>query len=171
VDLDGREKSAAPSGLSRMSTPGFLDDMDESYADATCPIAMFDARPMTQTQSTDKETDREVEIANSDGKGYSKNTVKALGIIRRELKPVDGDDNEEKVVSFKKMADKASRRAAASFFFELLVLGTRDCVKLSQDSPFENIEIRAKDKLWERQRHDHSRAPSVARSVGSAMGL
>ena len=32
-------------------------------------------------------------------------------------------------------------RAAASFFFELLVLGTRDCVKLSQVAPYDNIEI------------------------------
>ena len=48
---------------------------------------------------------------------------------------------------------QASRRAAATFFFELLVLGTRDCVKLTQPEPFSNIEVRAKDKLWERQRH------------------
>lgn len=108
--LDGRAKSAAPSALSRLSTPGpdglLMDDMDESYADATCPIASFDARPMTQTQGTDKEMDREVEVSNADGKGYSKNTVKALSIIRRDLKPIDGDDNEEKVLSFRKMADK-----------------------------------------------------------------
>lgn len=61
---------------------------------------------------------------------------------------------------------KASRRAASSFFFELLVLGTRDCLRLSQPKPFENIEIHAKDKLWERQRHG-----SVAQSTASGMGL
>ena len=48
---------------------------------------------------------------------------------------------------------QASRRAAASFFFEMLVLATRDCVQVSQPSQFGNIEVRAKDKLWERQRH------------------
>jgi cohesin complex subunit SCC1 len=93
---------------------------------------------------------------------------------------------------------QASRRAAASFFFELLVLGTRDCVKLNQSSPFENIEVRAKEKLWEQQRHEHvaptrfesvapsryssvapsrtgsvppSRGASVARSIGASFGL
>jgi cohesin complex subunit SCC1 len=77
---------------------------------------------------------------------------------------------------------QASRRAAASFFFELLVLGTRDCVQLSQAAPFENIEVFAKDKLWERQQHDSivpsrfvsitpSRGASVARSISSSMGL
>ena len=39
------------------------------------------------------------------------------------------------------------------------MLGTRDCVKLTQPEPFANIEVRAKDKLWERQRHG-SMAPS-----------
>jgi cohesin complex subunit SCC1 len=46
------------------------------------------------------------------------------------------------------------------------VLSTRDCVKVAQATPYADIEIRAKDKLWERQRQ-----ASVARSVSSAMGL
>ncbi|KAJ7647387.1 Rec8 like protein-domain-containing protein [Roridomyces roridus] len=169
-DVDLR-KSVAPSELSRLSTPapnGTFDEGVESYADAACPIVMFDVKP-SQTQGTD-----ETEPVDNEGKGYSKNTVKALGIIRKELRPVDGDEDEEKVLSFRKMADKASRRAAASFFFELLVLGTRDCVQLTQNEPFENIEIRGKDKLWHHQRHASeapSRAASVARSIGSAMGL
>ncbi|KAJ7593875.1 hypothetical protein C8J56DRAFT_1022747 [Mycena floridula] len=128
--------SAIGSDILGTNAPGF--EVDETYADATCPIAMFDARPNTQTQSTEQETEREVEIANRMEKG----------IIRKESKPVDGDDVEEKVMSFKRMADKGSRRAAALFFFESLVLGTRDCVKLVQKTPFENIEVRAKDKLW-----------------------
>ena len=66
-----------------------------------------------------------------------------------------------RVRSFVRMRVQASRRAAAAFFFELLVLGTRDCVKLAQAEPFANIEVRAKDKLWERQRHG-SMAPSSA---------
>ncbi|KAK0241868.1 Rec8 like protein-domain-containing protein [Armillaria nabsnona] len=171
IGLDVREKSAAPSDRSRMSTPAgdLLEEGADSYADLTSPIAMFDIRPSTQTQ------EKEAEPMDTEGKGYSKNTVKALGIIRRELKPGEDDDAEEKVISFRKMADKASRRAAASFFFELLVLGTRDCVKLSQPGPFENIEVRAQDKLWERQRHGSVepsvRGASVARSIASTMGL
>ncbi|KAJ7132807.1 Rec8 like protein-domain-containing protein [Mycena crocata] len=173
LDTDVRGKSAAPSELSRLSTPAHdgmaFDEGVESYADATCPIVMFDVKQSTQSQAVDDPNPVE-----NEGKGYSKNTVKALGIIRKELKPVDEDEDEDKILSFHKMADKASRRAAASFFFELLVLGTRDCVHLNQAAPFENIEIRAKDKLWERQRHGSvapSRSASVARSNGSAMGL
>ena len=117
----------------------------------TCPIAVFDDRS-SQSQEAHQQ---------DDGKGYSKNTVKALRIIRQELQPAP--EEPEKAMSFKRMSEKASRRAASSFFFELLVLGTRDCVKVSQADSYENIEIRAKDKLWERQRHN-----SVAPSVSSA---
>ncbi len=44
---------------------------------------------------------------------------------------------------------QASKRAASTFFFELLVLGTRDCVTLDQAEPFGDIEVRAKDRLWQ----------------------
>ncbi|KAK7035505.1 sister chromatid cohesion protein 1 [Paramarasmius palmivorus] len=161
-----RSKSAAPSALSRLSTPApDFDEGEGSYADASCPIAVFDSRPMTQTQ-TQTQGAIEEEPVDTEGKGYSRNTIKALSIIRRELRPTEGE-SEEKVLSFQRFATKASRRAAASFFFELLVLSTRDCIKVSQEGPFENIEVRAKEKLWERQSQHHdspapSRLPSVA---------
>lgn len=157
--LSRRERSQSVlSELSRLSTPvpenAAFDEGMESYADATCPIAMFDERSSQSQDQADKP---------EDGKGYSKNTVKALRVIRQELQP-EPRVREEKVMSFNRMSDKASRRAASSFFFELLVLGTRDCVKLSQATPYENIEVRAKDKLWERQRHN-SMAPSVSSAL------
>lgn len=46
-------------------------------------------------------------------------------------------------------SSKASKRAASTFFFELLVLGTRDCVKLEQSRAGGDIEVRGKEKLWE----------------------
>jgi len=150
-----RDKSVAPSELTRMSrasTPA-LEEGEETYADLECPIVAFDTKASSQVSESDS----------TDGKGYSKNTIRALGIVRKDLEPVEG---EEKVMSFKHMATKATRRAAAAFFFELLVLGTRDCVQLSQPAPFENIEVRPRAKLWERQRHG-----SIAPSISSSMGL
>ncbi|TFK68712.1 hypothetical protein BDN72DRAFT_841510 [Pluteus cervinus] len=149
-----RSTSMVPSELTRLSTPPLdvaIEDTEESYADAACPIAMFDTRSATQNSEPDGD------VSHSEGKGYSKNTVMALGLIRRELQPTGGT-SQEKVMSFRGMAYKASRRAAASFFFELLVLGTRDCIHVTQAAPFENIEIRGKDKLWEQQ---HSEPPSA----------
>ena len=46
-------------------------------------------------------------------------------------------------------ADKqASRRAASAFFFELLVLGTKDAIKLDQKEAFGDVDIRAKEVLF-----------------------
>ncbi|KAF8585979.1 hypothetical protein K439DRAFT_1387877 [Ramaria rubella] len=180
LDVSG-ELAIAPDNLAvskagdetRLSTPAaeFAEDI-ETYADADCPIATFDVRP-SQSQSTGQPQTQEDEQVDGDErdqtKGYSKNTVKALSIIRKELDPAANPDSAEKVLSFASLSEKASRRAASSFFFELLVLGTRDCVKLSQAGPFENIEIRAKDKLWEhqiRQGRQASAAPSFASSFG-----
>ena len=52
-----------------------MKDGDETYADATCPIATFDVRPsQTQTQATEGE----VPSADHEGKGYKKSTIKAM---------------------------------------------------------------------------------------------
>jgi cohesin complex subunit SCC1 len=111
VDMGQRRRSlSAPlSPLSRLTTPGPeglpIEEGDESYADAACPIAMFDARPsssQTQTQTTEKEGP----AGEHDEKGYSKNTIKAVAILRHELRPVAGEEDQEKVLSFRKMADK-----------------------------------------------------------------
>lgn len=101
-----RERSRSVlSALSRMSTPA-PPEGHETYADASCPIAMFDNR---ESQSQEAST----QASSDDGKGYSKNTVKALSIIRRELQPVEGEGEEDKSLSFKRMADKVS---TCSFF-------------------------------------------------------
>ncbi|TRM69555.1 Rec8 like protein-domain-containing protein [Schizophyllum amplum] len=163
--------SMAPSEHSRFSTPAFqFEEEGETFADASCPIAAFDGRTQSQEQREDDGRD----------KAYSRNTGKALTVIRRELRPTEGEaDADADVLSFNRMAQKASRRAAAAFFFELLVLATRDCVRVTQEAPFENIEVWAKEKLWERQTEQEERrerrgsaAPSESELTGmeSRMG-
>ena len=103
-----RDKSVAPSELTRMSrasTPA-LEEGDETYADLECPIVAFDTKASSQVSESDS----------TDGKGYSKNTIRALGIIRKDLEPVEG---EEKVMSFKHMATKVRflRKLACSAHF------------------------------------------------------
>jgi cohesin complex subunit SCC1 len=104
-DLE-RGKSVGLTDLSRLSTPPaemLLDDGDETYADLACPIATFDLRP-SQSQTAEKEG----EAADNEGKGYSKNTVKALAIIRKELQPAVEEEAEDKALSFNKMSDKVT---------------------------------------------------------------
>lgn len=95
----GRSKSVARSELSRLSTP-FGDEGEETYADLECPIAVFDMKGQSQASETPS-------ASSQDGKGYSKNTMKALGLVRGELQPSDEDDEDvEKIMSFKKMTHK-----------------------------------------------------------------
>lgn len=92
------------SELSRLSSPGpeaavVYEEVEEPIPDIACPIALFDDR---SSQSQDQGSQA---TSSDDGKGYSKNTVKALGVIRRELQPVPGEE-EDKTMSFKTMSTK-----------------------------------------------------------------
>ncbi|PPQ99730.1 hypothetical protein CVT24_009713 [Panaeolus cyanescens] len=134
---------------SRMSSIA-PEEADHVPGDAACPVSIFD----TALQATQGTQPQDAEVATADKSGYSKNTVKALGLIRQELSPSEDDEGqheEDRSLSFKTMTHKASRRAASSFFFELLVLSTRDCLKVAQPKPFDDITIHAKPKLWEQQ--------------------
>ncbi|KAI6022633.1 hypothetical protein EDC04DRAFT_2936620 [Pisolithus marmoratus] len=132
-------RSLALSELTRLSMHR-IEGEEETHADLTRPITAFDIQPLPSSQSQEMSGD-------IDCKGYSKNTVKALAIICQDLQPMH--DGQQPAMSFARMSQKASRQAASAFFFELLVLGVHDCIKLTQSAAFENIKIQAKPKLWE----------------------
>ncbi|KAG9009341.1 sister chromatid cohesion protein 1 [Tulasnella sp. JGI-2019a] len=161
---------------SRFSTPadGEPGGERETYADLVCPIHTMDYRPSKDgaTQSTLAQPEEE---EGPNNENYSKNTVKAMSILRKHFGGAVAEDvdatprrrgqtssSAPKALSFKKLSEKASRRAASSFFFELLLLGTKDCVNLSQEEAHGNIEIRHKEKLWKDV--EVSRQASVAPS-------
>lgn len=105
-----------------------------------CKLMIFDPRvSASQMTSGSEETQR-------DAGGVSKSTGMAMGLLRAEIEAIEAED---KSVSFDELSRGASKRAASTGFFELLVLATRDCVKLEQKKPFADIHIRAKDRLWE----------------------
>ncbi|GAA5872441.1 hypothetical protein JCM16303_004518 [Sporobolomyces ruberrimus] len=80
----------------------------------------------------------------------SKNTRKAVTVIQEQLELDDeATESNERKVEFNKVAEKASRRAASSFFFELLVLSSADVVKIKQEEAFGDIEVRGTEKLRE----------------------
>ncbi|KAH9485323.1 Cohesin subunit rad21 [Psilocybe cubensis] len=153
-ELDQERAKSVFSERSRLSSvaPEGLDDINPTHVDVDCPVSIFDATQPSQSQLPEAEQEQPEVVEVTDRQGYSKNTVKALGLIRKELQPEEEDDA-SKTMSFKQMSNKASKRAAASFFFELLVLGTRDCVKLSQPKPFADITISAKPRLWEQNQN------------------
>ncbi|KIM45031.1 hypothetical protein M413DRAFT_327562 [Hebeloma cylindrosporum] len=154
IQLEDERARSVFTDRSRLSSlgPEGLDDVDR-VVDLNCPVSIFDVSQPTQTQAPEGDQDQ-ADIPEISGQGYSKNTIRALGLIRKELQPdANGDVDEFKTMSFKQMSTNASRRAAASFFFEMLVLGTRDCIQISQEAAFADIEVRAKPRLWQQQQH------------------
>ncbi|TKY85703.1 hypothetical protein EX895_005243 [Sporisorium graminicola] len=159
--------------LSRMSTPEADDGgLDSLAVSSTNPLALFDVRPNEESSAAaatglgGEEAASQLrasEDAEASTKGWAKSTVRALRVVRSQLSATATEDEEtatpsrfveidaeteEKKLSFQKISTNASRRAAASFFFEMLVLGTKDCVKLQQDDAYGDIKVTAKDKLW-----------------------
>lgn len=94
---------------------------------ATQPLAAFEAR--AQEQPTDPS------LAHWDA-----STLQAMHILRSTM-----HDDQTKLSD---VSQKASRRAAAGFFFELLVLGTKDCVRLQQEEPYGDVTVIAKPALY-----------------------
>ncbi|KAK0541594.1 sister chromatid cohesion protein 1 [Tilletia horrida] len=152
---DGNDRPAIGrlSALTRLSTP----DLDESSSSAGAaelapspsnPLAAFAARP------SDAQAALERDSAKS---GLSRNTVRAVKVLQTQLRPVgenevdveaEAEEGQKETLSFEEVSSKANRRAAAGFFFELLVLATKDCVKVKQDESFGDIEVQGKQKLW-----------------------
>ena len=128
--VSGRSQSTAPS---RMTTPS-LDTPSASQYEAKegeAPIAMFGR----------KQTKQDTRHLTKDG--YSRNTMKAKEFLKARLP----DTQPDHFVSFSEVSDKANKRAASAFFFEMLVLGSRQQVNLKQESAFGDIQVSAKDKL------------------------
>ncbi|CAK9780140.1 hypothetical protein CC85DRAFT_285433 [Cutaneotrichosporon oleaginosum] len=81
--------------------------------------------------------------------GFSKTTGMAMGVLRREIEAIESTLSEGEGVTFTRVARGATKRAASQFFFELLVLGTRDAVGLKQEQAFGDIEVVPRPGLWE----------------------
>nr|WJN25002.1 double-stranded break repair protein [Pseudozyma thailandica] len=176
--------------LSRMSTPEVDDGGLEMAVSSSNPLAVFDVRPVEESQSALAGEEaasvlRASEDAEASTKGWAKSTVRALRVVRSQLStnpaaPSDDsqtqsrfieidEETEEKKLSFQRISTNASRRAAAGFFFEMLVLGTKDCVKLQQDEAYGDIKVAAKDKLWNASAPSTQAATAPVEEAPSAM--
>lgn len=139
--------------LTRLGTPSNLGDdllLDDASLSPTSSklLAAFEARP------SDVDAGVEAAVAAEDAsssraataQGWSKNTVRAQRVIRSQLGGAQAAETAE--MSVDKVSKNASRRAAAGFFFELLVLGTKDHVELKQDEPYGDVVVTGKEGLW-----------------------
>lgn len=161
--------------LSRFATPSPSDaggagakdtdafnEVDSFTPSTTRLLAAFEQRPsdLNTQQEAGEAADAEaaalaaedVSASQAASKtGWSKNTIRAQRVIRSQLKKqndADADADTDASLSFQQVGQNASRRAAAGFFFELLVLGTKDRIALNQDEAYGDIAIRGKSSLW-----------------------
>ena len=105
LDMDDERARSVATDRSRQSSLG-LDAI--GYGDSTCPISTFDIRQPTQPSQPGDVDQEQSEITEHDTHGYSKNTMKALGLIRKELQPGLEEEAEPRLLSFTKMSSKVS---------------------------------------------------------------
>ncbi|CAO1622694.1 unnamed protein product [Parajaminaea phylloscopi] len=144
-------ESPAPVGLppldDRLGTPeqGTADDVESFTPSSGRLLAAFENRPADMLTQPEDAAEDEASSRVASATGWSKNTVRAQRVIRSQL---DRDDPENSDLSFERVGENASRRAAAGFFFELLVLGTKDQIQLQQAEPYGDITVKSKPTLW-----------------------
>ncbi|ODN96400.1 hypothetical protein L198_04114 [Cryptococcus wingfieldii CBS 7118] len=150
--MDGDMPAMSPLGYRASRAPSLALSRAESIAheiqygvdSGDFTLAMFDSRHAAGSQLSQTTSPGGVGDG-SLGAPQGRNSSMAMGLLRKEISAIDEG---EKEVSFEKLANNATKRAASAFFFEMLSLGTRDCVKLEQPEPFGDIKISGKDKLW-----------------------
>jgi len=120
-DMDNDRAKSVMSDRSRFSSLGPDAALETGHGnDLACPISVFDVtRPSQQSQSADLEQDQ-ADVQETDKQGYSKNTIKALSLIRNELQPADNEGESVKSMSFQQMSNKVSSRLifSATFYDE-----------------------------------------------------
>lgn len=144
--------------LDRLTTPFDQGDLEIDSATPTSSrlLAAFDAAGPSDAAAVDPTTSEATaaQVAAEEAQatqlasaqGWSKNTVRAQRVLRSQLQKTTPARQGE--VSLQKLGANASRRAAAGFFFELLVLGTKDQIELEQEEAYGDITIKGKEGLW-----------------------
>jgi cohesin complex subunit SCC1 len=136
MQLEDERARSVFTDRSRLSSlgPEGLDDVDH-VIDLNCPLSIFDVNQPTQTQQSQAlEGDQDqADVPETNKQGYSKNTIKALGLVRKELQPsTDEDADEPKAMSFKQMSANVSDDAHSAFSVSHFTIGisTSRCIIL-----------------------------------------
>lgn len=126
--------------LGRLGTPEEGSVISSSYEDVSptpsYPLRAFDAPAAGDVTAA----------STASAVGMSRNTLRAIKVLKTKLSPEDEEGEGE--MEFSQVTKNASRRAASAFFFEILALGTKDCLRVDQETAFGDIKIQAKPAFW-----------------------
>ncbi|WFD47420.1 sister chromatid cohesion protein 1 [Malassezia furfur] len=126
-----RAPSPTPTGRLpevRLGTP-------EAEERAWHPTPVAEDAPLAAFETRAREQPRDASLAHWDA-----STLQAMHVLKSTM--------HDEHTTFETLARSASRRAAAGFFFEMLVLGTKNCVQLEQEEPYGDVDITAKPALY-----------------------
>ncbi|KAI3623940.1 MCD1 [Malassezia furfur] len=112
----------------RLGTP-------EAEERAWHPTPVAEDAPLAAFETRAREQPRDASLAHWDA-----STLQAMHVLKSTM--------HDEHTTFETLARSASRRAAAGFFFEMLVLGTKNCVQLEQEEPYGDVDITAKPALY-----------------------
>ncbi|WFC95383.1 sister chromatid cohesion protein 1 [Malassezia brasiliensis] len=112
----------------RLGTP-------EAEERAWHPTPVAEDAPLAAFETRAREQPRDASLAHWDA-----STLQAMHVLKSTM--------HDERTTFQTLAHSASRRAAAGFFFEMLVLGTKNCVRLEQEEPYGDVDIAAKPALY-----------------------
>lgn len=145
TEVEGEAELDQPSGLVAADT-SLIDIFSQAsqLPVAAKPIDMNDVHDEIQPLEQEVDEDREDDDEGAVEGGFSKNTIQAIKLLKTQL-------NGKEKIEFRETSAKAKRSDAAKFFFELLVLKTRDMVDLKQSEAFGDISISATERLFEQE--------------------
>lgn len=139
IDVGGEGfADTAGTDIQQAESPRFEGDFDE-----------LDLPHVTLVQDEEGAEEEDVEeetgsvTAAAAASGISRNTIKAVSLLRENLK------HERDSAFFGTMLGTAPTKSTkVKMFFEMLVLATKDAVKLEQQVPFGDITVAAKNGLF-----------------------
>lgn len=151
IDLESGRVHKSPR-LDRSIAPA-EDNLEQSTFLDDAPIIFGDDEPQfgddTIVMDAMPEAEQLQETGPLQASTLTKNTITTVSLLRREFSKVS--DAESPTLSFQALAGptKAKKDEAAKLFFEMLLLGTKDAITVQQSTPYGDIQIGQKEKLFD----------------------
>ncbi|KAK9446611.1 Rec8 like protein-domain-containing protein [Limtongia smithiae] len=153
IDFDERMEPVAADYM-----PAGMDieelNLDVDFEDGVAVKETGDFTPEENQESAD------ANISSTQNAGeILQSTRKIVSVLQQELSETDK-------VDFQTLTANSTRKQAVEFFFETLVLATKDVLQIQQANPYGLIDIRAKERLftedWTSSAPEPSQVPASA---------
>lgn len=154
IEAFGAEDEGPLTGLGRMDEGGDFDDLDLPHISL---VQDEEEEGQDENEEEDETGSATTTGSGTAGTGISRHTIKAASMLKENL-IVPNDSAYFQTM----LGPTPSKSTKVKMFFEMLVLATKDAVKLEQTEAFGNIEVTAKHHLFDSDWDAPAPASSVA---------